>query len=565
MQKSEVRSQKSEVRSHQDCDNNALTQQAFLNNLDQKLWSAADRLRQQLDAANYKHIVLGFIFLKYVSDSFLEQRQKLASLFADPQSELYLDPAIYSEDDLKNELEERDYYAQDNIFWVPEAARWDNIKAVAQYNIGDELPWGAKFGGVANLIDAAFEAIEQDNPKLKGKIQRIAGYKVQADTLIGLVDLFSDTHFSQPTFDGKPVHLAAKDILGHVYEYFLGQFALAEGKKGGQYFTPKSIVTLIVEMLEPYEGRIYDPAMGSGGFFVQTERFIESHQGKTPHASRNKNIAIYGQEYNPTTWQLAAMNMAIRGIEFDFGNQNADTFTNPQHLDKKMDFIMANPPFNMKEWWSESLAQDPRWQYGTPPAGNANFAWLQHMIYHLSPKGRMALLLANGSMSSNTNNEGEIRKNILRADLVEAMVALPSQLFTNTQIPACIWILNKAKARKGEVLFIDARQIGYMKDRVLRDFTPDDIAKIAQTYHSWQKADGYQDQAAYCYSATLDDIAKNDYVLTPGRYVGTAEQEDDGIPFAEKMQQLTALLNEQFKQSAELEVKIKANLSTLGF
>ncbi|MGY4675930.1 class I SAM-dependent DNA methyltransferase [Ursidibacter arcticus] len=538
-------------------------QQAFLNKLDADLWKAADRLRQQLDAANYKHIVLGFIFLKYISDSFSAQQETIKQRYTDPNSDFYLDPTAYNENDLadilKAELEERDNYTQDNIFWVPPQARWDEIKVVARANIGDKI-WGEKtFKGIANLIDDAFDAIEQDNPKLKNVIQRISPYKVDESILLGLIDLFSDTNFTRPTLDGKPISLAAKDILGHVYEYFLGQFALAEGKKGGQYFTPKSIVTLIIEMLEPYKGRIYDPAMGSGGFFVQTERFIREHQGNV------SEVSIFGQEFNPTTWKLAAMNMAIRGIEFDFGKGNADTFSNPQHRDKKMDFVMANPPFNMKDWWNESLTNDPRWQYGIPPEGNANFAWLQHMIYHLSPTGKMALLLANGSMSSNTNNEGEIRKNILKADLVEAMIALPSQLFTNTQIPACIWVLNKNKARKGEVLFIDARQLGYMKDRVLRDFTADDIAKVANTYHNWQQSVEYQNIPAFCYTATLDEIAQNDFVLTPGRYVGTAEQEDDGIPFAEKMQELTALLKEQFKQSAELEAKIKANLGGLGY
>ncbi|THA15545.1 SAM-dependent DNA methyltransferase, partial [Rodentibacter pneumotropicus] len=553
-----------EARSHQDCVSDSQTQQAFLNDLDEKLWSAADRLRQQLDAANYKHIVLGLIFLKYISDSFTAQQEKIRAELTDAENPLYLDRTFYdSEEDYESaltaELENRDYYIADNIFWVPPSARWQALQSVALFNIGTELPWGGKFAGVARLIDDAFDAIEKDNVKLKGVLQRISGYGVNEDTLRGLINLFSDTNFTQPTYNGTPIHLGAKDILGHVYEYFLGRFAQAEGKRGGQYFTPKSIVSLIVEMLEPYSGRVYDPAMGSGGFFVQTERFITAHQGNI------NQVSIYGQEFNPTTWKLAAMNMAIRGIDYNFGKHNADSFAQPQHLDQKMDFIMANPPFNISDWWNESLADDPRWAYGIPPKGNANFAWLQHMIYHLSPKGKMALLLANGSMSSQTNNEGEIRKAIVQADLVEAMVALPGQLFTNTQIPACIWFLNRNKARKGEVLFIDARQIGYMKDRVLRDFTLDDIAKIADTFHTWQKSQGYEDQPAFCKSATLEDIEKNDYVLTPGRYVGAAEQEDDGIPFAEKMQKLTALLKEQFKQSAELEAKIKKNLGGLGF
>ena len=530
--------------------------QAFLSDLEADLWKAADKLRAELDAANYKHIVLGLIFLKYITDSFTAQRERIESELQDPASPYHLDPADYPgtyKEAIAAELEERDYYTKDNIFWVPQQARWDKIAAAATLELGAELPWGGKYGGVARLIDDAFDAIEKDNPKLKGVLQRISDYGVSNATLIGLIQLFSKNSFHA---HGA---LSAKDILGHVYEYFLGRFAQAEGKRGGQYFTPKSIVSLIVEMLEPYSGRVYDPAMGSGGFFVQTERFITAHQGNI------NNVSIYGQEFNPTTWKLAAMNMAIRGIDYDFGKHNADSFTQPQHIDKKMDFIMANPPFNISDWWSESLSEDPRWAYGTPPKGNANFAWLQHMIYHLSPNGKMALLLANGSMSSQTNNEGEIRKAIINADLVECMVALPGQLFTNTQIPACIWFLNRNKKRKGEVLFIDARQIGYMKDRVLRDFTADDIAKIANTLHAWQQSDGYEDQAAFCKSATLEEIAGNDFVLTPGRYVGTAEQEDDGVPFAEKMQNLTALLKEQFAKSAELEAEIKKNLGELGY
>ena len=545
-------------------DENHVLQQAFLNELDEKFWVSADKLRQQLDAANYKHIVLGLIFLKYISDNFTHQQEKIQAELFDAENPLYLDRTFFDTEEeyqeaLTAELENRDYYTADNVFWVPASARWQALQEVSILNTGAELPWGGKFSGVAKLIDDAFDAIEKDNEKLKGVLQRISGYAVNEDTLRGLIILFSDTNFTRPTYNGEPVHLGAKDILGHVYEYFLGRFAQAEGKRGGQYFTPKSIVSLIVEMLEPYSGRVYDPAMGSGGFFVQTERFIAAHQGNI------NNVSIYGQEFNPTTWKLAAMNMAIRGIDYDFGKHNADSFTQPQHIDKKMDFIMANPPFNISDWWSESLTDDPRWAYGTPPKGNANFAWLQHMIYHLSPNGKMALLLANGSMSSQTNNEGEIRKAIINADLVECMVALPGQLFTNTQIPACIWFLNRNKKRQGEVLFIDARQIGYMKDRVLRDFTTDDITKIADTLHAWQQSDGYEDQAAFCKSATLEEIASNEFVLTPGRYVGTAEQEDDGIPFAEKMQNLTALLKEQFAKSAELEAEIKKNLGGLGY
>ena len=353
------------------------------------------------------------------------------------------------------------------------------------------------------------------------------------------------------------------------------QFALAEGKKGGQYYTPKSIVTLIVEMLQPFKGRVYDPAMGSGGFFVQSEEFIEQHGGKAANG-KSGQISVYGQESNPTTWRLAAMNMAIRGIDFNFGSGPADTLLNDVHPDLRADFVMANPPFNMKEWWNEKLANDPRWIAGTPPQGNANFAWLQHMLWHLAPTGSMALLLANGSMSSNTNNEGEIRKRLIEDDYVECMVALPGQLFTNTQIPACIWFLTKDKRngfalhkkkrdRRGEFLFIDARQLGYMKDRVLRDFTPDDIQKIADTFHAWQQGEGYEDMPGFCKSASLDEVRKHEHVLTPGRYVGAAEQEDDGEPLADKMQRLTAQLAEQFEESAKLEAEIKKNLVGLGY
>ncbi|MFC2504425.1 MAG: N-6 DNA methylase, partial [Cardiobacterium sp.] len=465
----------------------------------------------------------------------------------------YDSPADYTAA-IAAELEERDYYTKDAVFWVPREARWDEIAAVATLEPGAELPWGGRHGGVAKLIDDAFDAIEKDNPRLKGVLQRISDYGVSSQTLIGLIQLFSDTSFS-----GHGA-LSAKDILGHVYEYFLGRFALAEGKRGGQYFTPKAIVSLIVAMLEPYHGRVYDPAMGSGGFFVQTERFIRAHQGNPADA-----ISIYGQEKNRTTWKLAAMNMAIRGIEYNFGKGPADSFTHPQHIDQKMDYVMANPPFNADEWWSEALAGDPRWRYGIPPAGNANYAWLQHMLYHLAPTGRMALLLANGSMSSQSSGEGDIRRALIEADLVEAMIALPGQLFTNTQIPACIWLLHKAKPRSGETLFIDARALGYMKDRAQRDLADADIARIAATYHRWQQADDYHNEPAYSYAATTEEIARNDYVLTPGRYVGTAETEEDSEPFAEKMTRLTALLNEQFAQGAALEAQIKANLGELGY
>ncbi|HHU95027.1 MAG TPA: type I restriction-modification system subunit M [Alcaligenaceae bacterium] len=565
-------------------------EQQFLKALDDKLWNAADKLRANLDAANYKHIVLGLIFLKYVSDAFEERQEELLELFQrdDDDNIYYLPRDSYDSDEdyqeaLQEELEQLDYYREANVFWVPKAARWNTIKEKVVLPTGsvlwqDEAGNDVKLRSASWLVDNALEAIENSNVKLKGILNRISQYQLDNDKLIGLINTFSDTSFSKPVYEGETLELQSKDILGHVYEYFLGEFALAEGKQGGQYYTPKSIVTLIVEMLEPYSGRVYDPAMGSGGFFVSSSKFIEQHAQEQQYdaAEQLKHISIYGQESNPTTWKLAAMNMAIRGIDFNFGKKNADTFLDNQHPDLRADFVMANPPFNVRDWWSESLADDVRWQYGIPPKGNANFAWMQHMLHHLAPTGSMALLLANGSMSSNTNNEGEIRKRLIEEDLVECMVALPGQLFTNTQIPACIWFLTKDKAngmvrserkrdRRGELLFIDARNIGYMRDRVLRDFTNEDIAKITDVYHAWQRGEGYEDVAGFCKSASLEEIAKHDFVLTPGRYVGAAEEEDDGEPFAEKMERLTSTLKEQFAESARLEDEIKKNLAGLGY
>ncbi len=539
------------------------TEQQFLNDLDKRLWSMANKLLPMLDAAVYKHVVLGLIFLKYVSDSFKERRAELQVAFTDPNNDYYLGDD--SAELIEQELEARDYYTEKNVFWVPALARWDFLQANAKVAVGTVLQvkngktTEYKFNGIGRLLDDALEAIEKENPKLKGVLEKDYARKQIDSALPGLIDLIAEIPFQHGT-------LHAKDILGHVYEYFLGEFAMAEGKKGGQYYTPKSIVTLIVEMLEPYQGRVYDPCCGSGGFFVQSEKFVEEHGG------RIGQISVYGQESNPTTWRLASMNMAIRGMDFDFGKEPASTYTRDQHPDLRADYIMANPPFNMKEWNAGVKDDDPRWKYGIPPAGNANFAWMQHMIHHLAPHGSMALLLANGSMSSNTNNEGEIRKALIEADLIECMVALPGQLFTNTQIPACIWFLTRSKSarngtrdRKGETLFIDARNLGYMKDRVLRDFAPADIRKIADTFHAWKKGENYADEAGYCKAAKLADIKKHDYVLTPGRYVGAAEQEADGEAFEDKMARLTAALNDQFTQSAKLEQTIRANLSALGF
>jgi type I restriction enzyme M protein len=574
------------------------TEQQFLKELDVKLWSAADRLRNNLDAANYKHVVLGIIFLKYVSDAFEERQLELKKLFTEDESDdniYYMPREDYDSDEEYNdavnaELELHEYYQEKNVFWVPKQSRWEFIKSTAALPIGSEIELDNgetfKLTSISKLIDNALEAIETykiddklANPKLKGVLPRVARYEVDNHNLTELINRFSDTSFRNPEYKGEKLDLHSKDILGHVYEYFLGQFALAEGKQGGQYYTPKSIVTLIIEMLQPYQGRVYDPAMGAGGFFVSNDKFIERHAEKKHYQAneQKKHISVYGQESNPTTWKLAAMNMAIRGIDFNFGKKNADTFLDDQHPDLRADFVMANPPFNIKDWWNAKLEEDVRWKYGTPPQGNANYGWIQHMLHHLNDNGSMGLLLANGSMSSNTNNEGEIRKALIEADLVECMVALPGQLFTNTQIPACIWFLTKNKKggttpaqkgkrdRRGETLFIDARNLGYMKDRVLRDFTNEDIAKIADIFHAWQSGEDYEDEKGFCFSAKLEDMQKHDYVLTPGRYVGAADAEEDSEPFPEKMQRLTAQLKSQFEESDRLEKAIKENLAGLGY
>ena len=541
-------------------------EQQFLNDLDRRLWNAADRLRSNVNPSDYMHVVLGLVFLKYVSDAFGERRAELLEAFSDPSHDYYLGDD--ASELIEQELEARDYYLEKNVFWVPALARWDFIRANAKVANGTVLQvrngkvFEYEFKSIGRLLDDALEAVEKDNPKLKGVLDKsYARWRVD-DALPGLIDAFSDIPFNHGS-------LKAKDILGHVYEYFLGEFSIAAGKRGGEFYTPKSIVSLIVEMLQPYQGRVYDPCCGSGGFFVQSERFVEERGGKVGQ------ISIYGQEANPTTWRLASMNMAIRGLDYDFGKEPASTYTRAQHPDLRADFIMANPPFNMKAWKEGVRDDDVRWKYGVPPDGNANFAWLQHMIHHLAPHGSMALLLANGSMSSSTNGEGEIRKAIVEADLVECMVALPGQLFTNTQIPACIWFLTKSKAargsgstgwkdRQGQTLFIDARNLGYMKDRVLRDFRTEDVARVANTFHTWKRGESV-DEPGYAKGATLDDIRTHDYVLTPGRYVGAAAQEDDGEPFDEKMARLTATLSEQFAESARLEVAIRQNLAGLGY
>ena len=513
----------------------------MLDDIKKTLWATADKLRANMDAAEYKHLVLGLIFLKYISDTFAAKQQELTVRLRDPKDEYYLGDA--SGADIAAELEERDYYTAANVFWVPESARWEAIRAAA------------KAPDIGKRIDEALTVIESENPKLKGILdKRYARAQLPDGKLGELVDLISTIGFGDNAS-------TARDVLGQVYEYFLGMFANAEGKRGGQFYTPASIVKTLVAVLSPHEGKVYDPCCGSGGMFVQSEKFIEAHGGKIG------DVAIYGQEANPTTWRLAAMNLAIRGIDFNLGREPADTFSKNQHADLRADYILANPPFNISDWWHGSLMGDPRWVYGDPPQGNANYAWLQHMLHHLKPTGRAGIVLANGSMSSSQNNEGAIRSAMVDADAVEVMVALPSQLFFNTQIPACLWFLVKQKTkRKGEVLFIDARKLGSMISRVQAEFTDDVIARIEQTVAAWRGEGGeYEDVAGYCRSVSLEEIATHGHVLTPGRYVGAEEVEDDDEAFADKMQKLTQKLGEQMAKGLELDVVIRQKLRSLGY
>ncbi|MFN9618433.1 MAG: N-6 DNA methylase [Synechococcaceae cyanobacterium] len=511
------------------------------------LWAAADKLRAQMDAAEYKHLVLGLIFLKYISDSFREHQAKVLQRVRDPASDFFLGE---NPNDHQAALEDRDYYTQDNVFWVPAEARWEALRSQA------------KQADIGQRIDRALVAIENENEKLRGKLdKRFGAAQLEPGRMGELVDLISTIGFTQDeALQGDPI--------GKIYEYFLGQFALAEGKKGGEFLTPPSGVKLLVAVLAPHKGRVYDPCCGSGGMFVSSEEFVQSHGG------RIDDISIYGQESNPTTWRLAAMNLAIRGFAADLGQEPADTFARDQFPDLKFDYIQANPPFNISDWGGEKYDNDPRWLYGRPPAGNANTAWLQHILWKLKPDGQAGVILANGSMSSNQSGEGQIREAMVRGDVVEAMVALPSQLFFNTQIPACVWFLCKDKTkhgrdRRGETLFLDARQLGTMTSRTNRELTQADIDRIAATVHAW-RANGevqqsYEDVPGFCYSAKLEEIEKNGFVLTPGRYVGAAEQEEDGEPFDQKMQRLTALLKQQQQEGAKLDAAIARNLAWLGF
>jgi type I restriction enzyme M protein len=513
----------------------------MLDDIKKTLWATADKLRVNLDAAEYKHLVLGLIFVKYISDTFLAKQIELKQRLRDPKDEYYFGEA--SDDELAKELELRDYYTATNVFWVPESARWEALRAAA------------KSPDIGKRIDDALTVIETENPKLKGILdKRYARAQLPDGKLGELVDLISTIGFGD-----NPS--TARDILGQVYEYFLGMFANAEGKRGGQFYTPASIVKTLVAVLSPHEGKVYDPCCGSGGMFVQSEKFIEAHGGKLG------DVAIYGQEANPTTWRLAAMNLAIRGIDFNLGREPDDTFTKNQHPDLRADFILANPPFNISDWWHASLTGDARWVYGDPPQGNANYAWLQHMLYHLKSTGRAGIVLANGSMSSSQNNEGSIRASMVDADVVEIMVALPSQLFFNTQIPACLWFLVKQKTkRKGEILFIDARKQGSMISRAQAEFTDEVIGNIEKTVAAWRGDVGeYQDIAGFCRSVPLAEIASHGHVLTPGRYVGTEEVEDDDEAFADKMQKLTEKLAEQMAKGAELDALIRQKLGGLGY
>ena len=501
---------------------------------EKELWQAADALRSNMDAAEYKHVVLGLIFLKYISDAFEEQHTKL-----DAERGQGADP------------EDPDEYRAVNIFWVPKEARWSNLKA------------NAKQPTIGKIVDDAMLAIERDNPTLKGVLPKDYFHpRLDKQRLGQLIDLVSNIGLGDKAN-------RSKDILGRVYEYFLSQFASAEGKKGGQFYTPRCIVQLLVEMLAPYKGRVYDPCCGSGGMFVQSEKFVEAHDG------RIGDISIYGQESNHTTWRLANMNLAIRGIDGNLGQEHADSFHHDLHPDLKADYVLANPPFNDSDWRGDLLKDDKRWKFGTPPASNANYAWVQHFIHHLTPTGLAGFVLANGSMSSNQSNEGEIRKNIVEADLVDCMVALPGQLFYSTQIPVCLWFIARDKKngsfrdRGGEVLFIDARKMGTMIDRVHRELIDDDIQKIADTYHAWRGDKDcktkYEDVPGFCKSDMLDEVRHHNYILTPGRYVGAAEVEDDGEPFEEKMGRLTTELRKQQAEAGKLDNAIQKNLEYLGF
>ncbi|PZU70690.1 MAG: N-6 DNA methylase [Sphingobium sp.] len=501
------------------------------------LWAAADKLRGNMDAAEYKHVALGLIFLKYISDRFNERK---AEAEADPEIAFL--------------AEERDWYAAESVFWVPEHARWEHLKE----NATSTKPT------IGELIDTAMLAIESENPALKGVLTKTYARQELDQTKLGeVVKLFSDLAFRDQHH--------GQDVLGRVYEYFLGQFAIAEGKRGGQYYTAGCVVRLLVAMIEPFKGRVYDPCCGSGGMFVQSEQFIEAHEG-----GRN-DISIYGQESNPTTWRLAKMNLAIRGIEANLGSKWADTFHEDMHPSIKAEYILANPPFNASDWGQEKLQGDARWQFGTPPSGNANFAWVQHIYHHLAPHGIAGLVLANGSLSSQQSGEGEIRQRLIEKDVIDCIVALPGQLFSTTQIPVCLWFVARDKSngltkdkklrdRRGDVLFIDARNMGSMVTRTLKELTAEDVAAIANTYHAWREKNGtYEDVPGFAKSVKIKDIAAKRFVLTPGMYVEQVARAVDEEPFADKMDRLTATLKTQMERGNVLDMEIRSQLKKVGY
>jgi len=498
--------------------------------IEKQLWQAANKLRKNIDAAEYKHIVLGLIFIKYISDSFEELYQKLKKGQGEYDN---ADP------------EDRDEYKAENVFFVPPSARWSYLQS------------RAKLPEIGKDIDSAMDAIERDNPSLRNVLPKVfARGNLDPTNIGGLIDLISNTTTNH----------GGGDLLGQVFEYFLGQFALAEGKKGGQFYTPRSVVELLVKMLEPYKGRVLDPCCGSGGMFVQSEKFVSEHQGKA------NDISIYGQESNQTTWRLAKMNLAIRNIDSTQVKWNNEgSFLNDAHKDLKADFVIANPPFNDSDWSGDLLRKDGRWKYGVPPTGNANYAWIQHFLYHLSPSGQAGFVLAKGSLTSKTSGEGDIRKALVEARLIDCIVNLPAKLFLNTQIPASLWFLSRNKAngkfrnRTDEILFIDARNMGHLINRRTKEFSQDDITKIAETYHNWRNPDGnHEDVKGFCNSASIERVKELDYVLTPGRYVGLPDDEDD-FDFNERFNKLTAELNEQMKEEERLNKKILENLDKIIF
>ena len=512
--------------------------------LEQRLWDAADALRGNQEPSEYKHVVLGLVFLKYISDRFEERRQAIAAALGDPDSDDY----IPNEARRSEFLEDRDEYTSHNVFWVPGEARWQHIQD------------RAKLATIGQDIDHAMDLIEKENPSVRGILPRNYGREGLDKGRLGqLVDLIGSIGFTESDDHGSD------DVLGRVYEYFLGQFAGKEtGKDAGAFYTPRSVVRTLVEMLEPYHGRVYDPACGSGGMFVQSAEFVKAHGGK------RTDISVYGQEFTDTTWKLAKMNLALRGIEADLGDHSDDSFARDLHPDLRADFVIANPPFNVSNWWDAKLADDPRWRYGVPPEGNANFAWVQHFIYHLSPIGTAGFVLANGSLSAKNSGEGEIRRKLVEADLVDCIVAMPDKLFFNTGIPVSLWFVSKDRhgnghrKRQGEVLFIDARNLGTMESRRLRVLTDDDVAKIAGTYHAWRNQDGnYEDVAGFAKAASFDEIAKHDFVLTPGRYVGSEEAEVDDEPIDEKIRRLTEELYAEFERGRELEDEVRVRLGGL--